>query len=481
MITLLLAVPAFAQDLTLDVPTLIAGETADVVIEGLDPSETVFLVRGGSVGPGACPAALGGSCLDVTGVPQVAGAAIADGAGVALVTLTLPSGSVGASAGLQAVAIRGGVDSAFSDAQAVSVEPSQPCPIYINDLAAPGGTGTVGAPYATIQEALDARGTCESLMLEPGVYPEQIDATGHTAVIESTNGPTVTRLTAVTTPSFLISTGNADITLRGIAADCTNATVLTYGISVVDSAITLENSSVDDCDTGLSAQPGKITITDSSFRGNTTAVSTAYDRTELTVTHSEFTDNIDDLELWGGELHIEGNQFNHPSSPWGYGRPAVTVSDANLTFVNNVVACTDLDGGLEVTGLGPSLIAHNTILAPSAWGIEFIDDNGAVRFVNNNVVSGAIAIDTLYGVSGWPTMENNNIFPNNVFGPGSPVGLAGNISADPLFVPGSYVLQAASSCVDAGLDLSADGIVDDVDGTARPLGAGYDIGAYESW
>jgi len=35
--------------------------------------------------------------------------------------------------------------------------------------------------------------------------------------------------------------------------------------------------------------------------------------------------------------------------------------------------------------------------------------------------------------------------------------------------------------IDAGLDVSAFGISDDIEGTARPLGGGYDIGAYESY
>ena len=54
----------------------------------------------------------------------------------------------------------------------------------------------------------------------------------------------------------------------------------------------------------------------------------------------------------------------------------------------------------------------------------------------------------------------------------------GNINADPLFMGnGNYHLSAGSPCIDAG---TADGApAYDIDGDARPQGAGYDIGSYE--
>lgn len=55
----------------------------------------------------------------------------------------------------------------------------------------------------------------------------------------------------------------------------------------------------------------------------------------------------------------------------------------------------------------------------------------------------------------------------------------GVFSSDPKFVgPGDYHLQNGSPCVDAGLDTSALGVTDDLDGNARV--APYDLGCYQS-
>jgi parallel beta-helix repeat protein len=57
---------------------------------------------------------------------------------------------------------------------------------------------------------------------------------------------------------------------------------------------------------------------------------------------------------------------------------------------------------------------------------------------------------------------------------------AGNIDADPRFVdpPADYRLAAGSPCIDAGAAETT--VVSDLDGVARPVGGGWDMGAYES-
>ena len=115
----------------------------------------------------------------------------------------------------------------------------------------------------------------------------------------------------------------------------------------------------------------------------------------------------------------------------------------------------------------------------------------------------------LFNYYGTPTLINTIVWGNTAFnGPeiynaaANPVitvtysnikftgvytGL-GNINADPRFVlpisyaaapttTGDYHLQAGSPAIDHGTNA---GVITDLDGRKRPLGAGYDMGAYES-
>ena len=61
--------------------------------------------------------------------------------------------------------------------------------------------------------------------------------------------------------------------------------------------------------------------------------------------------------------------------------------------------------------------------------------------------------------------------------------IEGNLVEAPGFAgPGTYTLAQDSACVDSGVDTSAaalGAITVDIEGTARPQGDAYDIGAYE--
>lgn len=88
--------------LTLTASDAIPGQVLHLEASGAPAGASVWFVRGADVGPGPCPRPLG-FCVDVT-APLAPTAAVADGAGVATLDITLPAGvPVGAHAAFQAV------------------------------------------------------------------------------------------------------------------------------------------------------------------------------------------------------------------------------------------------------------------------------------------------------------------------------------------------------------------------------------------
>lgn len=69
---------------------------------------------------------------------------------------------------------------------------------YVDAAAPPPGAGTPGAPFASIQVALDASGPGDVVSVAPGDYVENVLAPDHPLTIESQGGPLVTTLRTAT-------------------------------------------------------------------------------------------------------------------------------------------------------------------------------------------------------------------------------------------------------------------------------------------
>ena len=172
----------------------------------------------------------------------------------------------------------------------------------------------------------------------------------------------------------------------------------------------------------------------------------------------------------------------------------------NLIYNNHSaqgIALFQQDGAVPSSG---ALIYNNTIIVPSdgRWGILVRDGCNVNTQIFNNIIinqhawRGSITIEDDTDFS-----SDYNILINSLSdsGDGSSISLEDwqalgfdthSELADPLgdiFVnPGSgdYHLMSTSQAVNAGTSAVSGVVSDDLDGIARPVGAAYDIGCYES-
>jgi len=217
-------------------------------------------------------------------------------------------------------------------------------------------------------------------------------------------------------------------------------------------------------------------------------------------------DGITDLVIRGNLCHdgaLADNVNGIPSSS-----PMTAVGNVIYNMPNKGISLGTFWG----RGFSGSLIANNVIYGNGSDGIyigtDSLDRPIEHTAVLNNTVHGnggsglivgsggggitdITVINNLFigndtGIGGWGStlgvITNNDVFGNtaNYSGPFPDMtGSDGNISADPLFTDsdaGDFHLQTGSPAVDSGAEVDLD---DDIEGTPRPQGGGFDMGAYE--
>ncbi|MDR3575114.1 MAG: right-handed parallel beta-helix repeat-containing protein [Anaerolineaceae bacterium] len=133
----------------------------------------------------------------------------------------------------------------------------------------------------------------------------------------------------------------------------------------------------------------------------------------------------------------------------------------NLTVVNNTfVGSTKLDDsvGIYLTRVTNAIIQNN-IFAYQENG------SGSIRTDATSSKTLTVGYNCVFRAGGLP---NRPADPHDVW------------NKNPLFVneaTGDYHLKINSPCIDAGITISS--VANDLDGTPRPQGSGYDIGAFE--
>ncbi|MCX7848183.1 MAG: hypothetical protein N2595_09180, partial [bacterium] len=182
---------------------------------------------------------------------------------------------------------------------------------------------------------------------------------------------------------------------------------------------------------------------------------------------------------------FEGNRALYGGAIYGDSAPLTWVDSALI--VSNVGTLEG--GGIDMDNKAVGEVVNCVIIGNDAnnGGGIWVSGSSSARLRHCTVVGNSYGV----GSAGGPLVLSNCIVRGNTFGqvtsghtvrysnieggyPGT-----GNINADPLFVNAAgldFSLKYGSPCVDAGAPA---GVTWDCVGKVRPMGLGYDMGAYE--
>lgn len=178
---------------------------------------------------------------------------------------------------------------------------------------------------------------------------------------------------------------------------------------------------------------------------------------------------------------IEGCEIHHNT---GYGVHVYdgSTSAAHRNIIRRVKSYNNGANGILI-GSGAGNIAYNNLVYSNGKAGIQVGFNATDNKVYNNTVYANVDEGIQIRSTSSSTLVINNIFYSNgvnINNQGANTTLSNNLTTDPLFVNATgwnFRLKSGSAAVDKGIALSE--VSDDQEGTPRPAGAGYDIGADE--
>lgn len=387
-----------------------------------------------------------------------------------------------------------------------------PFGIYQPAIGMGGSIRQVPADYPTIQAAINAAASGDTVFVSAGMYVENIDLLGKSIVVTSALGPEVTIIdgnqagpvvtlasgenSATVLNGFTLRNGRAKssapdfgngggIRISGSPTITNNKIVDNFactgsGISAILSAATIQHNiisrnSQSDCFGGLGG--GGITIQNKAASGS------------VQISENLISDNITGSSgggisiNGGGSVTVRGNIIRGNTSSWGGGIAMINDGFPAPRIVQNLIVENKAsNGGGIYTVSNPEALTNNTIVdndAPIGSGIDF-----RTFYVGNNVFNNIIggkagqsAVTCEFtDLAGAFAFKSNNVFNTGLAAPfgacTSQTGLNGNISVDPLFVDpasGDYHLRVGSRVIDVGNNSATALPTTDIDGNGRTL------------
>ncbi len=178
---------------------------------------------------------------------------------------------------------------------------------------------------------------------------------------------------------------------------------------------------------------------------------------DLYIVDSKFVSNA--ATYWGGGLYHE---------QMGGGRIENTLFVKNYSTYGGAAIYLKSDGATTILHTTIADIISNTTSAIAIVA-------GSVEVTNTIITNHAVAIQN----AGGSATEDFNLFFDNTNDTSGVISGSNSLTGNPRFLDpthSNYHLGPNSAAIDHGIDA---GIYIDLDGKPRPVGAGFDIGAYE--
>ena len=309
--------------------------------------------------------------------------------------------------------------------------------------------------FPTIQECIDASYDCDTCLVSPGVYVENIDFLGKAITVKgdyfeyqpvidgNQNGSVVTFASGETEDSVLDG-----FTIRDGSGTYFPEEDRFYGGGIF-------------CDWDT-----RPTITNCTITGNDATIGGGIQSSHASITNCTISGN--NAERGGGIVAVSSPIANCTITNNLGGGIITTFSPIEHCTISENIAGIELAGGItkDCDFLALPLTIMNCIL----WGNSgYLAPEIAV--ISLGGLEPSTAIVQYSDIKGGEAAVFIDLFCTLQWGPG-------NIDANPVFVGGGdYHLTSFSPCIDAGTDA---GVYDDIDGDVRPIGAGFDMGSDEA-